>query len=330
MSRGPPRRASRPEHGDGRHGGSPGSVVLLVLLLLLVGAAASPLAHAHDAHQNEGMDDQLIEAGNEVLVGGFDAPQTGPLVVVPLRDGPLPCGAMAAGYALPLGDGVAVSFVANATHVQAEFDLPAGWTGYAGAAVDTNTAVRSLMMMIEHAVAIHMVGAHVVTPAGNQTEAVFLSGLMGVPYILPGAVEKTIHGPVLIQHPMEGGGIRMDYRGLGPVAPCGNATQGHMGVRFDRFVPSPEDQPWRDPKPRDALRPGVIVHAVVLVDGEVPHALPRPTPTTKVLQLNLYLTRPGEDPAAVRAALERGLRTDHAVPLVALAAGLLWVARRRG
>lgn len=313
--------------GDGPRLAVPAALLLLLALGLTL---AAPAARAHDGHQADGLDDQLLRAGNDLMVGGFDAPQAGPLVVVPYVDEPLVCGAMTGGYVLPLGNGTGLSFVANETHVQADLDLPPGWTGYAGVGLDTSTAVRSLMMMIEHAVAIHMVGAHVVQPSANATEATFLSGLMGVPYILPGAINKTIHGPILIEHPMEGGGIRMDYRDLGPVAPCGNATQGHMGVRFDRYVPPPEDRPWQGPTPREALRPGVIVHAVVLVDREVPLPLPRPTPFTEVVQLNLYLTRPDEDPARVRAALATGPRLDHALPLVALVAGLAWVAGRRG
>lgn len=284
----------------------------------LAALAGLLLVPSHAAHGTEhGLDDQLVRNGDRLLLGSFDAPQPGPLLVIPYSEDPLPCGPdPSRRFLVRLGPDAAVSFAANATHVQALFDLPA--EGYVAFAADTHDAVRALILMQENAVALHRLAADVVRPDANDTGARLRTGTMGIPYALPGA---SGHG---FGHEVEGGGIAMAYdsatRGL--AGGCRSAEPGHAGLWFLRANLS------------QSLAPGSLVHVVALYDSAVPQFLPRPLESTRVLQANLYLARPGEDPDGVREALDPRPGADEALPLAlfglgTVALGLPAALRRR-
>lgn len=267
----------------------------LLVLALLPTAAGHGLDHALEA--------QLTEGGEALLVGSFDAPQPGALLVAPHRAGPLPCGDLAAaGHRVPLGRGEGgVAFLGNATHVAAVLDLPA--PGFVALALDTHAAARTLLLMQEQAVALHRLAA--AAPNGSAWEA--RGGVLGIPYALPGA---TGHG--FGDAAPEEVGLRLAYEGAAPLLCAGGAS--HVTLAVERAV-------------LPSLAPGGVVHAVVLYDAALSW-IPRPLPSTEVLQVNLYLARPGEDPAAVRAALDPQPGAHEALPLGLLALGLALVARR--
>lgn len=59
------------------------------------------------------------------------------------------------------------------------------------------------------------------------------------------------------------------------------------------------------PDPSDPLEQGLVVHAVAMHGPKFPQWLPRPIDNSSMwTQYNLYLSRHGEDPNVVRAALE--------------------------
>ena len=268
----------------------------VLALAALLWAAAPALAHG-------GVDDgdgPLSENGEALMVGSFDAAQEGPLVIVPHRAGPLACADATSG-ALALGDG-RLAFGWNGTALQAVLDVPANGSGAAGFAVDTGEAVRTLLLMREHAVALHRLAALVL--GANTT---YRSGLLGVPH----PVGPAMHD---FEHTAEGGGLLMDYdESTRGGAWCADGP-GHVVLRF-----TDEES--------DLLRAGGIVHVVVYRDARIPHFLPRPIDgSTAVLQLNLYLARPGEDPAVLQAAFAPRAGAREWLPLGALALGLAWVA----
>lgn len=277
----------------------------LALLALLALALLLPLAAAHG--EQAALDEQLVDDGRRLTVGEFKAPQRGGLVVVPYVEGPLPCEG-AAGYRIPLTPTSGVAFAANATALQALFDGPASEGGYTAFAVDTQSAQRALILMQENAVALHgLVG---VVREGNDTRA--RSGALGLPYPIPGA---AMHEP---EHPAEGQGIVMDHDGsFSGAQACPVSEPGHVAITF-RFDALPE-----------SLGPGKLAHVVALHDPEIAAFLPRPIDdSTAVLQANLYLARPGEDPATIRAALDPSPRVADALPILLLGVGLVWIARR--
>lgn len=266
---------------------------------LLAALLAAPLAAAHG---EDAADAQLMARGEALLLGGFDAPQPGPLLVVPHRAGPLPCGdAAGAGYLVDLGGGARVALAGNASHVAATFDLPG--PGFAAVALDTRSAARTLLAMQEQAVALHRLAA--AAPNGSALEA--RAGVLGIPYALPGASRHSFGHAA-----PEEVGLRIAYDA--PARACGDAVHFTMAIARDDAA--------------DALAPGTVVHAVALYDPEVPGFLPRPVDSTRVLQANLYLARPGEDAGLVRAALDPGPGLAEAVPLAALLLGLAGLTRR--
>jgi hypothetical protein len=288
---------------------------VLVILLALVGA---PQILAHEAHQTEGMDDQLVSAGEGLMVGSFDAPQDGPLVVVPYVEGPVPCGGVPTdSHLIPVGKGAAVSFVANESVVQANLDLPPAETGFASFALDTDRAHRTMMLMLEHAIAMHAMGAAVFEEEQNGTfEATFDDGMMGVPYLFPDAANASRTSKYFLQIDSPGGGIRMDYDMGAPASWCEGDEPGHYAIRLDREAMG------------EALDDGAIVHGLVHWDDEVPQWLPRPIPSTAEFQVNLYLTRPSEDPQSIRDALDPAPRAQNVVSMAGLLAGLALTTRR--
>lgn len=292
---------------------------------LLAAVLLAPAAVAHDAHRTEGMDDQLLDAGQGLMVGSFDAPQQGPLVVVPHVEGPIDCDEPA-GYVLPVNNRTGVSFAVNATHLVATIQAPDNMTGYVGVGIDSASAIRTIMMMLEHAVAMHHLGAYVVQETPNGTRATFESGRMGVPYLFPDSENASVSSPYFVDVPMPGDGIRMDYGSDPPTRPCGRTRPGHLSVAVARRVDpkGPKPDAWRE-----SLRPGTIVHGVIHVDPEVPYALPRPVKTTDELQVNLYLTRADETAERIQSALDPHPDPARLTPVVALAVGMIWVGRRR-
>lgn len=274
----------------------------LLLAVLLVPLAA---AHGEETHLDEG----LTRNGERLLLGSFEAPQPGPLVVVPFVDAPLGCDAAAHGYRIPLGDGAGVAFVSNRTTLQALLDAPEPG-GYAAFAVDTHEASRALILMQENAVALHALVALVQEP-GRDAEV--RTGALGVPYTLPGAGG---HG---FEHAVEGGGIQMAHDGgFRGARACVGEDAGHVSLTVD-LAALP-----------DALGHGRLVHALVLHDPQVAAFLPRPLDeSTRVLQANLYLARPGEDPARVRDALDPAPRAGQLAPVAFVLVGLALVARPR-
>lgn len=290
-------------------------IVALAALVALVGA---PLAQAHEAHQTAGMDDQLVSAGNGLMVGSFDAPQSGPLVVVPYVDGPLDCERMEANsFLIPVGNGTAVSFVANETLVQANLDVPPNATGFASFALDTKRAHRTMMLMLEHAIANHGFGALRFTADDNGTvDADFRTGNMGVPYLFPDAANASRTSKYFLRIDSPGGGIRMEYEGIrAPASWCEADEPGHYAIRMNRTE-------------MDSLKPGAIVHGLVHWDHEVPKFLPRPIPTSDEFQVNLYLTRPTEDPESIKKALDPAPRAQNLLSVAGLGLGLVFVAGR--
>lgn len=265
---------------------------LALAALVLVAAPAA----AHGGAEGEGA---LLDASGEaLLLGRYDAPQPGPLVVAPFRDGPLPCGEPAdAGYRVALGGGAGLALLGNATHVAAVLDLPR--PGFAAVAFDTNAAARTLLLMQEQAVALHRLAAAL--PNGSAWDA--RGGVLGLPYALPGAGAHDLGAFPEEQGP------RLAYdRDAAPEAACAGAP-GHLTLMLRRDALA-------------SLAPGGVVHVVALWDPDAPGWLPRPLPSTHALQANAYLARPGEDAAQVRAALAARPGPAEAVPLLALGAGV--------
>lgn len=295
------------ERGWARRRVGTGAGVVLVGLLVAVSVGAL----AHEAHQTEGMDDQLVSAGSGLMVGSFDAPQEGPLVVVPYREGELGCGpGPEVGYVIPIGKGAAVSFVANATHVQAVVDLPPEQTGFVSFALDTERAHRTMMLMLEHAVAMHGMGAVLLEEGDAGVNATFDDGVMGVPYLFPDAPNASRSSKYFLNIDSPGGGIRMDFESSAPVTWCQGAEPGHHAIRFSRAGMG------------EALSEGAILHGLVHWDGELAEWLPRPIPSTEEFQVNLYLSRPGEDPEAIKQALDPGPDARTLASLAGLGLGL--------
>lgn len=272
---------------------------LPLAMLVLASGLVSGLA---GAHPEDPQAPQLVANGEALLLGGWAAPQPGPLLVVPYEAEARPCGDVAgAGYLVDLGGGARLALVGNATHVAATFDLPG--PGFVALALDTRTAARTLLVMQEQAVALHALAA--AAPNGTGWDA--RRGVLGIPYDLPGA---STHGFGHVAP--EEVGLRLAYDA--PAAACG--TAGHLTLGLARDAVG------------EAARPGAVVHAVALFDPAVPGFLPRPVDSTQVLQANLYLARPGEDSAAVRAALDPQPGWDEALPLGALLLGVALLARR--
>lgn len=280
-----------------------GALIGALVLLL-----AAPLVGAHGEERH--LEDELVEDGERVLYGAFEFPQDGPLVVVPYVDGPLPC-TPERGAVIAFDDITGVMFVANATDVQAVFDMPPERAGYAGFALDTHDASRALILMQENAVALHGLVGVVMKPTDNGTETATATGALGVPYPIPGTATHTF------DHAVEGEGIVLDHDDSFPGGSTCVTEAGHVAVRIPREALL------------DSLQPGQVVHAVTLLDPELPYLLPRPIEhSTRLLQANLYLARPGEDPAAVRAAFDPSPGVPDVLPLLALALGLVWVGRK--
>lgn len=278
----------------------------LICFVVLVFTFASVPVSAH--HPGDRVDEQLLDAGSRIMYGGFDAGQTGPLVVVPHHEGPLPCTVPERSpYLLPLGRSAGLMFLTNDSHLVAVMDLPVGHDAYAAVAMDTGRAVRTLIMMQEHAMSLHRFGAVVTSsdPAVNDTAR---WGVMGVPYELP---EPSPHQ---IDHPMPGDGIQLDHDDNPRAATfCRDEETGHVGFVFPHEGSG------------EAMEPGRLVHGVALFDDEVPAWLPRPVDeSTAIEQWNLYLTRPGEDAQEVRAALSSRIGVDDAVPLLLMGLGFIW------
>lgn len=280
-----------------------------VALVAALAAALAPLAGAHGEERD--LQDALVEDGDRVVFGAFDLPQDGPLVVVPYVDGPLPC-TPGPGAVIAFDERTGVMFVSNATEVRAVFDLPARGAGYAAFALDTHDAVRALTIMQESAVALHALVGVVIKPTEDgTTEAEQATEALGVPYPIPGTAMHDFPNAV------EGDGIVLDHDDSFTGGATCVTEPGHVAVSISRAALP------------DSLRPGQVVHAVTLLDPELPYLLPRPIEgSTRTLQANLYLARPGEDPAAVRAALAPTTGWADVVPLAALALGLVWVGRR--
>lgn len=272
----------------------------------LLWVAGVALAH----HPSDRLDEQLVDAGDDLMYGGLDSAQPGPLVVVPHVEGPLPCGVPEeGGYLIPFGEGAGVMFLTNGTHLGVVFDVPADQPLYAAVGVDTGNAVRALLLMEEHAVTLHRMGALVLPedPGANLTTR---WGLLGVPYDLPG------DGPHDIEHEIPGGGIQLDYDGdpRGGTF-CRSQETGHIAFFH------------RHDGPQGELRPGALVHAVTLLDAHVPHFLPRPVDeSTSIGQWNLYVSKAGEDPDRLQAALSSSPAVDDVVPLVLLVVAGSWFA----
>lgn len=284
------------------------AAVVGVLTLGLLGALGGAAAHGGEPH----LDAQLVREGERLIVGDFTAPQAGALVVVPYVEGPLGCGASAGGYRVPLSAESGVSFVANETTLQAFFDAPGA--GFSAFAVDSHTASRALILMQENAVALHGLVALVQRESANATSV--RTGVLGLPYPIPGA--GAGHG---FDHTAEGGGVVMSYdnRSFTRASACAGDERGHVAldVPFDAFRETP-------------LRHGALVHVVAMHDPEIPEFLPRPIDaSTQILQANLYLARPGEDPERVRDALAPGVRAHDAIPLAGLGLALALIAWRR-
>lgn len=281
-------------------------VLAVALALALAGVA---LAHG-DAHHE--LDTQLVENGRAVMVGAFTAAQPGPLVVVPSTDGPLPCGPWEdADWRIPLGDDSGVVFLQNATHLVGVVEQAPGASGYTALAVDTASASRALVLMSEAAVSNHALAAVVLRADGPPAAR---TGVLGIPYDLPGDA-----GHDMGDFAPEGGGIVLDHDDSFPGArACPWPDAGYVAFAFERTA-LPE-----------ALAPGSVVHVVALHDGAIAEFLPRPIDgSTAVLQANLYLARPGEDPAAMRAAFDPTPGATAWLPLALVGVGLVWAATER-
>lgn len=275
-------------------------------LVVIAAVFLAPIVLAHG--DEEHLDDQLVRNGQRLMVGEFGAAQPGPLLIVPFMEAPLACGSRQADFVVPLSGGAGVTILSNATHILAEFDRPT--SGYVAFALDTADAVRALLLMEEQAVSLHVLAAHGV-PGGSDRNASpeLRVGLLGIPYRIPGA---SMHS---LGHDLEGGGIAMQYgSGAATVAFCEVAPD-RIGFLIERAL-----------RPQ-TLAAGGIVHAVALYDPVVSQFLPRPVDSTEVLQANLYLARPGEDPGELQDALEGGAGAVEAAAAASLTIGLLWVSR---
>jgi hypothetical protein len=116
--------------------------------------------------------------------------------------------------------------------------------------------------------------------------------------------------------PAEESDVRMAYDSPAPPVYCGSTEPGHVTLAFDRSgLPS--------------TAPGSLVHVVALVDTSVAGFLPHPLDSTRVLQANLYLVRPGEDARQIEAALSPRPTAQALVPMAGAGAGLALLALRR-
>lgn len=279
--------------------------VVLAPFVLILALAPGALAHTGE----HGLDEQLVERGDRLMLGGFTAPQPGPLVVLPLRDGELRCDGEGAPFRVALDEaGTTFALAMNESHLVASFDVADSAIGWGSFAVDTNGAVRTLVLMQEHAVALHRAGAFMV----NETEADLRSAIVGVPYELP------VEAPHELMGDIDGeGGVQVAYEAVAGVASCGE----EIAFSFERAA-------------RSSLAPGGVVHAVLMFDPELAVFLPRPIEdSTVVFQLNLYLTREGENPAHVADALDPSPSVHEFAPAGALGLGAVALAfpwRRRG
>ena len=257
------------------------------------------MAHGDERHRPA---DELVEEGEKLMVGHFDADQPGPLVVVPFVDGGMPCGDdRFTPYYLPLGDDAFVTFLHNESSIEASFRFPAQAQRFVGIGIDTGEAVRALFVMQEHVVAIHTF-AGAALKDGNVT---FREGELGVAH----AAGPSAHG---VAHPLEGEGMVAAYHDLGVSTLCEHDRE-TMGFRANKTMFA------------ERAEPGRIVHVVVLYDPAFDVFLPRPIDnSTIVFQANLYLARPGEDLAALRAAFDPKPRADVLVPLLLVATTLPW------
>jgi hypothetical protein len=263
------------------------------VLLGVVGAALAPLAEAHGGH---GMGQDLVAAGESLMIGRAESALPGALVVVPRVPGALGCEGLAEStYVLPLGSEAGVAFVANGSAIEARLDVPPADRVFAAVALDTGGAVRALVGMQETVERLHRLRAIVLAPDGARAR----EGVLGeAPFAVSGG-----HG--------EGSGLDIAYDAdSAPAVPCADDPPGHARLVF------PRDEGTR------------VLHAVVLLDRDVPQFLPRPLDTTRVLQANLLLAEPGEDAASVRAALAGGAPSDT-LPLAALGAVLALLLVRR-
>lgn len=271
----------------------------------------APLAGGHPGH---GSADQLVEDGRKLVVGSYTGPQPGPLVVVPFVDADVECGAFVPeGATLPLGHDATATFFVNATGLHAVFDLPIeAWRGYAGLAVDTHEATRALIHMKESAVALHALASVVWRDLGEPGEVVL--GTLGAPYALPD--QAHAHD---FEFAPEGGGLLMAHGGaFAGATSCLGDDGVHRGFSFaSSALPA-------------SLSPGSVVHVVALFDPVVADFLPRPIDgSTRVLQANLYLARPGEDPAMLQRAFDPGWDVGDALPLGFLLVAVAVAAIRR-
>ncbi|HUR67962.1 MAG TPA: hypothetical protein VM370_01855 [Candidatus Thermoplasmatota archaeon] len=279
-----------------------------LLLLAALWLLPSALAHGGEA----GIDDQLVDNGRALQLGTFTAPQPGALVVVPYVEGALGCAPPAeADYSIALGADAGIAFAANATALAAYFDLPPQGEGYAALGVDSHDATRALILMQENAIALHALAG--VVERGSALDV--KTGALGVPYPIPGTAME--HAEELAAP--EGGGLLLDHDGSFTGArACAGSEVGHLAILVE------------DSSLPDSLAPGRLVHAVAMFDATLAQFPPRPLDgTTAVLQANLYLARPGEDPARVRAALDPSIKlVADGVPILALVGGGVWVMRR--
>lgn len=264
--------------------------VALVALLFIPVAAG----HGKERHTP---DELLREAGEKLMVGEFRGQQEGPLVVVPYVDGPLTCG-MDLPYQIAVTDGFSVTFLHNATQVQASFALTDDTKGYVAFGTDTRQASRALFLMQEYVVAVHRVAATVLGPDRDPLR----QGFMGIPHV----AGPSGHG---FSHRLEGDGIAIEYvDDVDQADACGRPAP---SIRLDR-------------DPAAGMEPGRVVHAIVLRDPNLSEYLPRPIDnSTDVFQVNLYLACEGEDPDRVRQALDPKPGAHEWLPLSVL--GLAFV-----
>ena len=280
-----------------------------VLALALACALAMPLAGAHGENDPA---DALVQDGKRLVVGTFDAAQAGPLVIVPHVEEPPACAALPERVAtLALGDDATASLYVTDDALVAVADLPPTTGGYAAFAVDTHDASRALLLMTESVVAIHALSAVAWSP-NDGAEA--RTGVLGIPYAAADAPEMG--------HDMadpEGGGILLDHdNGFGGGRLCAGDVVGHRAFRM-----SASSLP-------ESVTPGRVVHVVLLYDPEVPTFLPRPIDgSTRVVQANLYLARPGEDPEALGEAFSGRVGAADVAPLLLGALGLVGLLRAR-
>ncbi len=277
---------------------------LLMVAFSLIALSFFPMAAAH------GDEHAPVEFAG--VVGRYSGAQPGPLLIVPYVDVPPLCGtAPTQGALVALGDDVFLTFFVTGVGLQVLLDLPQdASSGYAGLAVDTHDASRALILMQESAISLHsLVGV-----VWNETTTTVRTGALGLPYIIPGT------GGHDMGVSLEGGGILLDHDNASAAgSSCAGPDRSHRTFVFSAQV-LPE-----------SVEPGRVVHIVALFDPDVPYFLPRPIDgSTRVLQANLYLARPGEDIASLRDALEPRARFEDVAPLVVLGVGLVLVTRRPG